>query len=209
MARFSVELNRFFFDEPRSERVSLVDILELAGERTFGFLLVLLSLPSALPIPAPGYSVPFGILIFLLAVQLVAGRSRPWFPNSFKKRSVGLNQVQGILKAGLPWLRRLESFSRPRMAYFCTSRAGRMVLGLAIALMAISMMIPLPLTNTLPAVGVFIVGFSLLEDDGVISLMGLTVCLLAGALSVTLVTAYFIGGLSLVEFVINQIRNFL
>ncbi|MEB3358971.1 MAG: exopolysaccharide biosynthesis protein [Synechococcales bacterium] len=209
MAKFSIELNRFFFDEPRSERVSLVDILELAGERTFGFLLVMLSLPSALPIPAPGYSVPFGILIFLLAVQLVAGRSRPWFPEKFKKHSIGLKQVQSVLKAGLPWLRRFESFSRPRMAHICTSRAGRMVLGLAIALMAISMMIPLPLTNTLPAMGVFIVGFSLLEDDGVISLMGLTVCLIAGVLSTTLVTAYFIGGLSLVNFVIEQIRGFL
>lgn len=207
VARFSVELHRFFFEEERLEKIKLTDILTLAGERTFGFLLVLLSLPSALPIPAPGYSVPFGIVIFLLAVQLIAGRMRPWFPERLQRQSLSLQQVQGVLKAGLPWLRRVEAFSRPRMSYVCTSVPGRVIIGIAIALMGISMMIPLPLTNTLPAIGVLITGFSLIEDDGVLSLTGLTICLIAGTLSTVLIGAYFIGGMSLVELMVDQIRN--
>ena len=67
MAKLSNELQRYFFEEERPEKVTLVDILLLAQERIFGFLLVILSLPSALPVPAPGYSTPFGVLIFLLA----------------------------------------------------------------------------------------------------------------------------------------------
>ena len=63
MARLSVELNRYFFEEDRSSDIKLIDILELAGERVFGFLFVILALPSALPVPAPGYSIPFGILM--------------------------------------------------------------------------------------------------------------------------------------------------
>jgi hypothetical protein len=46
-------------------------------------------------------------------------------------------------------------------------------LGIAIALMGISMMIPIPGTNTLPAMGIFVTGFGLMEDDGAISLGGL------------------------------------
>ncbi|MEM9505132.1 MAG: exopolysaccharide biosynthesis protein, partial [Cyanobacteria bacterium P01_E01_bin.43] len=65
MARLSAELETFFFDESRNEQVTLADILALAGERTFGFLFVLLAFPSALPVPAPGYSIPFGIVMFL------------------------------------------------------------------------------------------------------------------------------------------------
>ena len=65
---------------PRSSEVTLNEILEIAGERTFGFLFVLLSLPSALPIPAPGYSTPFGIVMFLLAAQLIVGREQLWLP---------------------------------------------------------------------------------------------------------------------------------
>lgn len=183
MDKLSTELQRHFFDEARPGKVTLDDILALAGERTFGFLLVLLSLPSALPIPAPGYSVPFGILLFLLAVQLLAGATEPWFPPRFKEHTFELKQVQGVLKAGLPWLRRIELLSRPRLTPVCHSRPGRIVIGLAIALMSISMMIPIPLTNTLPAMGIFITGFGLLDDDGFISLMGLVVCVMGAALT--------------------------
>lgn len=206
MARFSVELQDFFFSDERSEKVTLADILELAGERTFGFFLVLLAMPSALPVPAPGYSIPFGILILSMAIQLVKGREEPWFPRWFRNGSVSLTKVQKLIKAAVPWLKRLENLSRPRFTYLCTSRPGRVLLGCAIALMGLSMLIPLPLTNTLPAIGVFVIGFSLIEDDGFISIMGLTISFIAAVLSITLITAYFIGGVSLVDAVIERIK---
>nr|WP_245894793.1 exopolysaccharide biosynthesis protein [Nostoc cycadae] len=37
-----------------------------------------------------------------------------------------------------------------------------MTIGIAIALMSISMMIPIPGTNILPAMGIFVTGFGLL-----------------------------------------------
>lgn len=183
MARLSTELHRYFFEEVSTNKVSLKEILDLAGERTFGFLFVLLALPSALPIPAPGYSVPFGIVIFLLAMQLIAGRTRPWVPEGWKTRQFDLATVQKIIGAGLPWLRRLEAIARPRMTQVCTSLPGRTVIGVAIALMAVSMMMPIPLTNTLPAIGVFVTGFGLLDDDGAISLGGLVLCVMGGILT--------------------------
>ncbi len=183
MARLSTELNRYFFEEVTTPQVTLKEILTLAGERTFGFLFVLLALPSALPVPAPGYSVPFGIVLFLLAVQLIAGRIRPWMPEKWNDRQFDLVTVQKIVKAGTPWLRRLEAISRPRLTHVCTSVPGRTVLGVAIALMAISMMLPIPLTNTLPAIGIFVTGFGLLDDDGAISLGGLVLCALGGILT--------------------------
>jgi hypothetical protein len=183
MARLSLELQRYFFEENSGPKVTLQDILSLAGERTFGFLFVLLALPSALPVPAPGYSVPFGVVLLILAVQLIMGRQRLWLPEKWQGRAFDLKQVQGFIKAGLPWLQRLEALSRPRMSYICTSLPGRVVIGVAIALMSISMMIPVPLTNTLPAIGIFITGFGLLDDDGFISLSGLVVCLMGGILT--------------------------
>ncbi len=212
MARLSVELQRYFLSPDGSDlpvtnqpadssanphtrynsptdgqkslkEVTLNEILEIAGERTFGFLFVLLALPSALPIPAPGYSVPFGIVMFLLAVQLIVGSEQPWLPENFRKRGFERKSVQGVIRKGLPWLKRIETVSRPRLTSVCTSRTGRVVIGLAIALMSISMMIPIPLTNTLPAMGIFVTGFGLLDDDGAISLAGLTICVMGAALS--------------------------
>jgi hypothetical protein len=115
MARLSTELESFFFDEARTEKVTLADILTLAGERTFVFLFVLLAFPSALPIPAPGYSIPFGIVMFLLAIQLIAGWARPWLPEKWKGQGFDLLQVQKVVKAGVPWLKRVEVLSRPRL----------------------------------------------------------------------------------------------
>lgn len=199
MARLSVELQRYFFEEERAATVTLSEILSLAGERIFGFLFVLLSLPSALPLPAPGYSVPFGVVIFLLAVQLIFGAKQPALPQRISERPIALKQIQGIMKAGLPWLRRIETIARPRFTSLCTSLPGRVVIGSAIALMGISMMIPIPGTNTLPAMGIFVTGFGLIEDDGFISLGGLILCLMAGILSTSIIIALYIGGSSILD----------
>ncbi|MEL6161436.1 MAG: exopolysaccharide biosynthesis protein [Cyanobacteria bacterium J06623_5] len=215
MAKLSVELQRYFLSEtdvisdeksagrqaaPHSEEhspatkthatlqkpVTLNEILEIAGERTFGFLFVLLSLPSALPIPAPGYSTPFGIVMFLLAAQLIAGRDQPWLPEKFRKKGFERAQVQALIGKGIPWLQRIETVAKPRLTPVCTSRTGQMVIGIAIALMSISMMIPIPLTNTLPAIGIFVTGFGLLDDDGAISLGGLTICAISAVTTSTI-----------------------
>ena len=194
MARLSVELQRYFFEEERQAEIKLVDILALAEERIFGFLLVILSLPSALPVPAPGYSIPFGILMFLLAIQLIFGAKYPWLPEKMLKGSMKLERVQKFVKAGIPWLKRIEALTRPRMTSICSSLPGRVTIGVAIALMSISMMIPIPGTNTLPAIGIFVTAFGLQEDDGFISLGGLVICLIAATLSTSIIIAVIWGG---------------
>ena len=201
MAKLSLELNRYFFEEERPNTVTLADILELAGERIFGFLLVILSLPSALPVPAPGYSIPFGILIFLLAVQLIAGSKTPWLPNKMMKGSMKIETAQKFVKMGLPWLQKIEAITKPRLSYICTSLPGRLIIGAAIALMAISMMIPIPGTNTAPAIGIFVTAFGLQQDDGFITLAGLVICLLAATLSVSIIAAAIWGGSSLIDLI--------
>ncbi len=203
MAKLSAELQRVFLNEERdNSQVTLAEIWELAGERTFGFLFVLLSLPSALPVPAPGYAIPFGVIMFLLAAQLIGGAQSPWLPAKWKQKSVQLQQVQRICKTGIPWLQRIELLSRPRMSYICTSIPGRTIIGIAIALMSLSMMIPIPGTNTLPSIGIFITGFGLLDDDGAIALGGLVVCLLG----LTLASAIFIFGAEAIRQTIELLR---
>lgn len=207
MARLSQDLHRFFIEEPPYQEVTLAQVLELAGERTFGFLFVLLSLPSALPVPAPGYSIPFGIAMFLLAVQLIVGAKTPWLPARVMHKSIPLDRVQGIVKAGVPWMQKIETLSKPRLSYICTNRGGQVIIGLAIALMAISMMIPIPGTNTLPAMGIFVTGFGLLEDDGAISLGGLVLCVCGAVLSTSILYAIAVGGTSLYDWLKIVVKN--
>ncbi|PSB04311.1 exopolysaccharide biosynthesis protein [Merismopedia glauca] len=209
MAQLSKDLHRYFIETPPGDRVTLSDVLVLAGERTFGFLFVLLALPSALPIPAAGYSTPFGIVMLLLAVQLILGSQSPWLPAKMMKYPIALTRVQGIVKAGIPWMQRIEKLSKPRLRGICTTRIGRGILGLAIALMAISMMIPIPGTNTLPAMGIFVIGFGLLEDDGAISLGGLVLCLMGATLTISILYALSVGGTSLYDWLKATLKQVL
>ena len=206
MAKLSAELQRYFLDAPSltptpheiaaaeaatlTKDVTLNELLALGGERTFGFLFVLLSLPSALPVPAPGYSIPFGIVMLVLAVQLILGREQPWLPEGWRSKGFERTKVTGFITKGLPWLQKIEAVSQPRLSIICTSPVGRLVLGLAISLMSMCMMIPIPGTNTMPAIGIFVIGFGLLDDDGAISLAGLTICTLAVGLVGTIL---FVG----------------
>jgi hypothetical protein len=194
MPRLSEDLHHHFLEESPRDPVTLADVLGLAGERTFGFLFVLLALPSALPVPAAGYSVPFGLVLFLLAVQLMAGAKTPWLPRRIMNHSIALSRWRAIVKTGIPWIRRIERVAEARLSRVCTSRAGHAVIGGAIALMATFMMVPIPGTNTLPAIGVFVTGLGLLEDDGVIGLAGLGLCSIAAILTLAILYGLALGG---------------
>lgn len=194
MAQLSKDLQRYFFEDVPEDTLTLSDVLELAGARMFGFLFSLLALPSALPVPAAGYSIPFGLVMLLLAVQFMLGCRSPWLPGWIMHRPIALSRMQAFVKAGIPWIQRIERWSKPRLAPVCTSRPGHALIGCAIALMAVFMMIPIPGTNTLPAMSIFIIGFGLLDDDGAISLAGLLLCLIAAIFALSILYALFMGG---------------
>jgi hypothetical protein len=82
-------------------------------------------------------------------------------------------------------------------------------MGMAIALMAISMMIPIPGTNTLPAMGIFVTGFGLLDDDGAISLAGIALCAMGGTLTLSILYALAVGGTSLYDWLKTGLSSLL
>ena len=45
--------------------ITIGGLLDHIGDRGFGLLLLVLALPAALPIPAPGYATPFGVLMVI------------------------------------------------------------------------------------------------------------------------------------------------
>jgi hypothetical protein len=207
MARLSQELARLAglansSEQPEGsppEAIRIEEILKLARERSFGLFLAVLSFPSALPLPAPGYSTPFGVVILLLALQMLAGRATPWLPPWVLQTSIERKQFQKWVQAGIPWLQRLEQVARPRWNPVCTSRLGQVWLGTWMGLMGISMIIPVPGTNTLPAMGVFVTAFGLLEEDGILCSLGSLICVAAGLLTTSIVVGLGLGGTTLLD----------
>lgn len=186
-------------EESAAERIPIERILKQTGERSFGVFLAILSFPSALPLPAPGYSTPFGLLIVLLAVQLAAGRTTPWLPQRLLQHSIHRQQLQRWVQRGIPWLRRIEKMARPRWTAVCRTRWGQGILGTLMGLMGISMIIPVPGTNTLPAMGVFVTAFGLMEEDGILCSVGSLLCVAAGCLTTSILLGLWLGGTTLLE----------
>ena len=207
MSSLSDELSQYLLHDCEGDKVTLANILKIVDKRVFGVLFILLALPSALPVPAPGYSIPFGILLFILAIQLMVGAHNPWIPQKLVQHPFELEKAQGILKAGVPWLKKVEAITHPRMTYVCRGLPGRILIGGAIAIMAISMMIPIPGTNTIPAIGIFVLGFGLFEEDGAISLLGLVICAIGLAVSTSIVIALYWGGSNLIDLLKNWLST--
>lgn len=141
------------------------DLLNLFGDRGFGVFLIFLSVPSALPVPAPGYSTPFGLILLLIGTQMVLQRPRPWLP--LRARNVLISARTGRrIVSGLTWIfAKLERFVRPRFLWI-TDRRGFALTGGLVALMGALMCFPIPLTNTAPAFVILVIGIGLTEKDG-------------------------------------------
>ena len=153
---------------------TLGESLLLGGQKGFGLLLFMLALPSALPIPAPGYGTFFGVLILFVALQMLWGRREPWLPQKCKnyKWSFRLDRSHRWVRF-LLWAERLV---QPRWEWVLSFR-GRLA-AVSIVLSALVMCVPLPGTNTLPALSVLIVSMGLIQRDGLVVLLGVVLNLL-------------------------------
>jgi len=139
------------------------------------------------------------VVILLLAAQMLAGRTTPWLPKWVLQTSVERKQFQKWAQAGIPWLQRIEKIARPRWRQLCTTRLGQVWLGTWIGLMGISMIIPVPGTNTLPAMGVFVTAFGLLEEDGILCSLGSLICVAGGLLTTSILIGLWLGGTTLLD----------
>ncbi len=191
-----------------TEHLSVGSIVERVGDRGFGLLLLVLSLPSALPIPAAGYSVPFGIILLLLSVQMLTGRPRPVFPARLERVRLGRQSADRLLRGGERLFRFLEWIVRPRLRWI-GSRGGRAFMGALVMVMALLMMIPIPMTNTFPALVVFLIGVGLTEEDGLFAVAACCVGILAVLLYGGLIYAMIVYGPEIVVTIKEAIRSFL
>lgn len=160
---------------------SIGEITAAVGEKGFGLVLLILALPSALPVPAPGYSTPFGIAITLVALQMLFGRSTLWLPKRLESTRIKPGLARKMLGAANKFLHFSERFIRPRQRWI-RSKAGQAALAVVIIIMANLMILPIPLTNTAPAMVIFLIGIGLAEEDGLLAILAFALGCLAVAL---------------------------
>ncbi|MBX9455519.1 MAG: exopolysaccharide biosynthesis protein [Rhizobium sp.] len=161
--------------ESHGESVTLRTLLHSLRESGFGMLMIVLVLPNCVPIPVPpGTSTIFSIPLLFLTLQLLAGRQEPWVPERLAEKEIRLSFLRAVVSRISVHLRRIERFVKPRML-FVTSPWGERLIGLCWLCFAISIAVPLPMTNFLPGIGILISGFGLLNRDGAVVLAGIAI----------------------------------
>lgn len=153
------------------ERISIDDLLEAFHERGFGFFLFIFALPAALPLPAIGVGTILGIPLVFLTAQQAIGRHTIWFPEKFRKKSMKRENLLALIDRALPWTIRIEKFIKPRLNFVTQGSFSRMI-GVCGFIMALSVCVPLPLTNTVPSFGIALMSVGILMRDGIAVLAG-------------------------------------
>ncbi|MDV7394925.1 exopolysaccharide biosynthesis protein, partial [Arthrospira platensis SPKY1] len=96
----------------------------------------------------------------------------------------------------------------PRLRWI-GSRPGRLCMGVLVACMAALMIVPIPLTNTLPAMVIFLIGVGLSEEDGLFALFACILGVFAVLLYGALVFALISYGPEVIEHIKDWIRAFI
>jgi hypothetical protein len=191
-----------------AEGPSIGEISAAVREKGFGLVLMVLALPSALPVPAPGYSTPFGIVIALIAGQMLMGRSTLWLPQRLEGIRLNPRATRAMLTTASKFLRRIEHWVRPRQQWI-RSTGGQAGLAVIILCMASLMILPIPLTNTAPAMVIFLIGVGLSEEDGLLALGAFALGSLALLLYAGVVYLLLTEGPGAVDVLIEELRGLL
>jgi hypothetical protein len=151
-------------------------LLEKVGNSGFGTITGILIIPMLIPLPIPlaGFSALVGSGIILVGCQLALGYEKPYLPKRIAQLELSPAASQKILKQIDRLLQPLERMSRHRLSKFSNSWWGCRITGICLAWDALLMSLPLPipLTNLVPAYTILFLAIGLLEFDGLFMLIG-------------------------------------
>lgn len=177
--RLSTELNELL-KETAGRTVTLGELEEILKGRGHAVFLLLMALPFAipLPMPIPGLSVPFGIVIMLLGLRIAFGM-KPSLPGFIRRREVSRAVLEKIVGYGLKLATKMEKLVKPRMHFLQRWPGMINLIGLGIASGGFLLSLPLPpiipFSNTIPAISVLLLTAGLMERDGLLVLFGYVV----------------------------------
>ena len=146
-----------------AEHVTVGWLTSTFPRHSFGVIMLCLGLLAMTPV---GSTVP-GLILVVMAVQLIVGRAEPVFPHFIMTRRLPTKQLLWLGDRAIHILKYLEKAVHPRwpMTFEVAKRAvGIMVLLLAVVLL----LMPVPLSNVAPAMVISLISLAYIEEDGLL-----------------------------------------
>jgi len=163
------------------ECITLDDVLEMFGERSFGPILILGGLFVTLPPMSgiPGLPATMGVILILIAGQVVFGRRHIWLPGFLRNRAISEEKLRAAERKSSKVLGVIDATISERLDW-ATSRPAVYVSAVIVVLLSLAM-IPLelvPFAVAIPGLAITMIGVALMARDGALMLIAFA---LAGA----------------------------
>ena len=153
------------------DKISINDLIIAMDGGGFGLIMTIFSLPIIIPLPPPFPSL-ISIPMVVFSFQMMIGCKSPKLPKILSNLSVKRSVLATMVEKSSPYISKAESFVRPRLSTL-SSDWFRQIIGFFCFIFSMSVLLPMPLSNFIPGMGVLIASFGLLGRDGLIILLGL------------------------------------
>lgn len=151
--------------------VSLDELLSAMGRSSIAFAILILSLPALTPIPGP-FGMVFGSCLAIVSIQIIAGFRRIWLPKFLGQRRISSRVIDVMVRYTAPLVARVETLLRKnRMRHLAGPRA-QVFMGVPVLLLAIAVALPIPFGNFLPVAALVMIALGLMEQDGLVTTLG-------------------------------------
>lgn len=159
--------------------MTLNSFLELVGERGMLITCMVLAAPFLIPISIPGTGVLVGIIVLIISLSIMVDKFY-LVPDRLLNHEMSYKHLLKILNASIRMLTFLEKYMKPRLLIMTNKRFSNTANSVFLVLSSVLFIVPLPIpfTNTLPALGIFFLSAGILECDGYLILSGYLVVII-------------------------------
>jgi hypothetical protein len=162
---------------------TLAEVLAATQGRGFDLLLIILMLPFVTLLALPGMSTPFGTVALIIGARMALGQ-KPWLPQRVLAHQLPAKFLSRLLRGAEKVVRILEHLVKPRLSLFQNPLFARLSgFMIVIAGFLLALPLPIPFTNTFPALAILLLAAATMERDGLF--------FLAGGAAFILTLAYF------------------
>jgi hypothetical protein len=167
----------------------ILDILEDFHENGILLAMIFFALPISTPLPSPpGFTTIIAMPLIILSIQMIFGSKRIKLPQKINNYEIKNSTLKLVNDKIVPIIKAIEKYTKPRLG-FAKSVYCEQFIGFLSFVAAISIAIPLPLTNALPALGISVMALGLLNRDGIVIIIGCTITIIGLTVALSAVLA--------------------
>lgn len=170
------------------EEVSVAHVVEAFGDRSYGPFLLMPALLELTPVGAiPGVPTFLALIIAIVAVQMLIGKSHLWLPGFIENRSVGAEKLTKATEKLRGIARFLDRWFHGRLEFFTSDTFRRVAAVIVIILCATVLPLEVvPFASSGPMLAIACFGLAIMVRDGLLMLIATGLSIAAVGLGFTL-----------------------